>query len=174
MSRLWRRTNGRTDGRRKMENRAVFWIESETAIKKSFHTKININDLPFSKGFMKFGWPEPSKRIFDFWNFLLVEKAFDPVCKGPSSLIKFWHFRRTSFLFDNARKFYGVKSVLFFFQTYNWEEPNFSTRSYVHWQIYIKIRGPGQIGRKSQWERNSWRWSMQGALYVHLWSIEGN
>ena len=29
MSRLWRR---RTDGRRKVENSAVFWIESETAI----------------------------------------------------------------------------------------------------------------------------------------------
>ena len=56
--------------------------------------------------------------------------------KGIWPRIKFWHFRRTSFLFDNARKFYGVKSVLFFFQTYNWEEPNFSTRSYVHWQIY--------------------------------------
>ena len=47
------------------------------------NTRININDLPFSKRFMKFGWPEPSKEIFDFWNFLLVETAFDPICKGP-------------------------------------------------------------------------------------------
>ena len=27
------------------------------------------NDLPYSKGFLKFGYPEPSKKVFDFWNF---------------------------------------------------------------------------------------------------------
>ena len=27
------------------------------------------SDLPYTKGFMKFGCPEPSKKVFDFWNF---------------------------------------------------------------------------------------------------------
>ena len=27
------------------------------------------HDLPYSKGFMKFGCQEPSKKMFDFWNF---------------------------------------------------------------------------------------------------------
>ena len=45
------------------------------------------NDLGWytiSKGFIKFGFLEPSKELFDFWKFLLVERCFNPVCKGPA------------------------------------------------------------------------------------------
>ena len=38
------------------------------------------NDLPFSKEFRKFGCLQPSKIMFEFWNFWLAQDAFDPVC----------------------------------------------------------------------------------------------
>ena len=40
------------------------------------------NDLPYSKGLLNFGCPEPFKIMFDF-EFFVGQKAFDPVCKGP-------------------------------------------------------------------------------------------
>ena len=41
------------------------------------------SDLPYTKGFMKFGCPEPSKKVFDFLKLLFVKVAFDPIRKGP-------------------------------------------------------------------------------------------
>ena len=34
-----------------------------------FENDLPRNDLPYTKGFMKFWCPEPSKKMFDFWNF---------------------------------------------------------------------------------------------------------
>ena len=41
--------------------------------------------LPYSKGFMNFACPDPSKRMFDFWNFLACSK-FNQFCMNFSVL----------------------------------------------------------------------------------------
>ena len=41
------------------------------------------NDLPYSKGFMKFGCLEPSKIMFDFRNVLLVERCLTQFVRVP-------------------------------------------------------------------------------------------
>ena len=40
-------------------------------------------DLPYSKAFMKFGYPEPSKKVFLLLKLLFVREVFHPVHKGP-------------------------------------------------------------------------------------------
>ena len=50
------------------------------------------NDLPYSKGYMKFGCLEPSKIMFDFWNIFLVERR---VTQFVISCEK--HFRPTKY-----------------------------------------------------------------------------
>ena len=48
-----------------------------------FGNDLSGSDLRYSKGFIKFGCPDPSKIIFDFWNLLLVEEAFGLYHKSP-------------------------------------------------------------------------------------------
>ena len=39
--------------------------------------------LPYTKGFMKFGCPEPSKKMFDFWNFCSPKRHFIRFVRVP-------------------------------------------------------------------------------------------
>ena len=41
------------------------------------------NDLPYSKGFMKFGCPEPSKKMFDFWHFCSSKRHLTGFVRVP-------------------------------------------------------------------------------------------
>ena len=56
-----------------------------------FGNDLPMNDLPYSKGFVKFGCLEPSKIMIDFWNCLMVERRvtqFVRLTKGSAV----WHF----------------------------------------------------------------------------------
>ena len=48
-----------------------------------FRNDLPRNDLPYSKGFMKFGCPEPSKKMFDFWNFCLSKRRLTRFVRVP-------------------------------------------------------------------------------------------
>ena len=50
---------------------------------KSFVNNLSSNDVPYSKVFMKFGWPELPQNMIDFYVFSLVAEASDPDRKGP-------------------------------------------------------------------------------------------
>ena len=65
------------------------------------------DNLPYSKGFMKFRCQEPSKIIFDFWNIFLV---FDPAYKGLP--LRNFGISDESFFLGETRLFYGIKSIL--------------------------------------------------------------
>ena len=41
------------------------------------------SDLPYTKGFMKFGCPEPSKKVFDFWNFCSSKRRLTRFVRVP-------------------------------------------------------------------------------------------
>ena len=52
-----------------------------------FGYDLSVSYLPYSKRFMKFGWPEPpphpGHKMIDFYDFSLVGVASDPGRKGP-------------------------------------------------------------------------------------------
>ena len=50
-----------------------------------FVNNLSRNDLPYSKGFMKFGWLEPPTKKNDYYNFSLVREASDPIPSIPSN-----------------------------------------------------------------------------------------
>ena len=53
-----------------------------------FGNHLPINDLPYSNGFMKFGYPEPSKVMFDFG-----QEAFDSLLVFLMNTIFFGEMR---------------------------------------------------------------------------------
>ena len=59
------------------------------------------NDLPHSKGFMKFGYLEPSKIMFDFRNVLLVERRLTQFVRNPPYEISVF---LTNFIFSAETK----------------------------------------------------------------------
>ena len=59
------------------------------------------SDLPYTKGFMKFGCPEPSKKSLTFETFI-SQRGVCPGSQG-SPLMKFCFFRRIWFFFSETR-----------------------------------------------------------------------
>ena len=58
------------------------------------------SDLPYTKGFMKFGCPEPSKKVFDFWNFCLSKWCLTRFVRVPPYEILLFP---TNFIFSAKR-----------------------------------------------------------------------
>ena len=80
------------------------------------------HDLPYSKGFMKFGWQEPSKKMFPFWNFCSSKRCLTQFIRVlPNEL---WYFWRTLFFQQNEQNLRGKKGNAFFL-THNWENSSF-------------------------------------------------
>ena len=76
------------------------------------------SDLPYTKGFMKFGCPEPSKKVFDFRNFCSSKRRLTRFVRVPPYGI--WVFP-TNFIFfsqGNEITLRGKKCTALF-QTHN-------------------------------------------------------
>ena len=102
---------------------------------------------------MTFESPEPSKKMFDFWNFLFEEESFDLFHKGPP-LWNFGNSDELSFSQRNRITLLG-KSVLSFSKLIIEKSQFFSTRSHAY------LHGPlGQIGlrknHKIRWQFKLW------------------
>ena len=63
------------------------WVVLETRVPILFRNNLRRSDLPYSKGFMKFGCPEPSKNVW-LLKLLFVKEPFDPIRKCPP----LWNF----------------------------------------------------------------------------------
>ena len=84
---------------------------------------------------MKFGYLEPSKIMFDFWNVLLVERRLTQFVRVPPYEIS---VVLTNFIFFrwNAMISWGKKHTALF-QTHNWEKSSFfSTLVLVFATVY--------------------------------------
>ena len=81
------------------------------------------SDLPYTKGFMKFGCPEPSKKVFDFWNFCSSKWRLTRFVRVPPYEILVFP---TNFIFfqGNEITLRGKKCTALF-QTHNWEKSSF-------------------------------------------------
>ena len=81
------------------------------------------SDLPYTKGFMKFGCPQPSKTVFDFWNFCSSKRRLTRFVRVPPYGI--WVFP-TNFIFFQGNKItLRGKKCAALFQTHNWEKSSF-------------------------------------------------
>ena len=81
------------------------------------------SDLPYTKGFMKFGCPEPSKKVFDFWNFCSSKCRLTRFIRVPPYEILVFP---TNFIFFQGNEItsWGKKCTALF-QTHNWEKSSF-------------------------------------------------
>ena len=98
------------------------------------------HDLPYSKGFMKFGCQEPSKKCLTFET-LVRQRGVWPVCKGPP----LWNFgisNKLNFFQWNDIN-HGVKSVLPFSILITEKSQVFSMHLYVYLPRYTQIRDRG-------------------------------
>ena len=79
--------------------------------------------LPYTKGFMKFGCPEPSKKVFDFRNFCSSKRRLTRFVRVPPYEILVFP---TNFIFfqRNEITLRGKKCTALF-QTHNWEKSSF-------------------------------------------------
>ena len=79
--------------------------------------------LPYTKGFMKFGCPEPSKKVFDFRNFCSSKRRLTRFVRVPPYEILVFP---TNFIFfqGNEITLRGKKCTALF-QTHNWEKSSF-------------------------------------------------
>ena len=64
-----------------------------------------MSDWPYSKGFMNFGCLEPSKKVLDFWNFLLVDKRLTQFVSVPPYEIL---VLLTNFIFFSPKRGYSL------------------------------------------------------------------
>ena len=80
------------------------------------------HDLPYSKGFMKFGCQEPSKKCLTFET-LVRQRGVWPVRKGPP-LWNFGIFDKLYFFQRNEINLRGKKCTALF-HTHNWEKSSF-------------------------------------------------
>ena len=101
------------------------------------------NDLPFSKGSTKFGYPEHSKIMFDIRNVLLVERRLTqsvrvPPYKNCGISDELYFFCR------NEIVSWGKKHTALF-QTHNLEK-FFSTPVLVFARLYANTQQGGKIG----------------------------
>ena len=87
-----------------------------------FGNDLPMNDWPYSKGFMKFGCLEPSKSMFDFWIFLLIERRLSKFVRAP--LMKFQYFWQTIFFRRNEKISWGKKHTALL-KYHNWEKSSF-------------------------------------------------
>ena len=118
------------------------------------------SDLPYTKGFMKFGCPEPSKKVFDFWNFCSSKRRLTRFVRVPPYEILVFP---TNFIFfqGNEITLRGKKCTALF-QTHNWEKSSFFNglvrvfaQIYANtWQGGHNVPPPG-VNRVKQW--SSWR-----------------
>ena len=98
------------------------------------------HDLPYSKGFMKFGCQEPSKKLFDLWNFILSKRPLTQFVfplKGPP----LWNVGISDelYLFEGNQINIQGKTWSALFQTHNWEKSSFLTHSYAYLNRYTQI-----------------------------------
>ena len=95
------------------------------------------SDLPYTKGFMKFGCPEPSKKVFDFWNFCSSKWRLTRFVRVPPYEILVFP---TNFIFfqGNEITLRGKKCTALF-QTHNWEKSSFFNEL-VRTRICTEIR----------------------------------
>ena len=88
-----------------------------------FGNDLRRSDLPYTKGFMKLGCPEPSKNVFDFWNFCSSKRRLTRFVRVPPYGI--WVFP-TNFIFFQGNKItWRGKKCAALFQTHNWEKSSF-------------------------------------------------
>ena len=100
--------------------------------------------LPYTKGFMKFGCPEPSKKVFDFRNFCSSKRRLTRFVRVPPYEILVFP---TNFIFfqGNEITLRGKKCTALF-QTHNWEKSSFFNMLVrLFAQIYANT-WQGQIG----------------------------
>ena len=76
------------------------------------------SDLPYTKGFMKFGCPEPSKKVFDFWNFCSSKRRLTRFVRVPPYEI--WVFPTNFIFFQGNEITLRGKKCTALFQTHNW------------------------------------------------------
>ena len=109
--------------------------------------------LPYTKGFIKFGCPEPSKKVFDFRNFCSSKRRLTRFIRVPPYEILVFP---TNFIFfqGNEITLRGKKCTALF-QTHYWEKSSFfNALVRVFAQIYANawqgghnvLSPPGQIG----------------------------
>ena len=85
------------------------------------------SDLPYTKGFMKFGCPEPSKKVFDFWNFCSSKRRLTRFVRVPPYEI--WVFPTNFIFFQGNEITLRGKKCTALFQTHNWEKSSFFNHS---------------------------------------------
>ena len=98
------------------------------------------HDLPYSKGFMKFGCQEPSKIMFNFWNFCSSKRRLTQFVRVPPYEILVF---LTNFIFFRQKEItlWGQKRTALF-QTYNWEKSIFfKALERVFAEIYARSLG---------------------------------
>ena len=76
-----------------------------------FGNDLSGSHLSYSKGFMKFGWPEPPKKWLTFIIFHWSERP-------PTQFVKFWYLWWTSFFRKKEIVLWGKKRTALF-QTHN-------------------------------------------------------
>ena len=84
--------------------------------------------LPYTKGFMKFGCPEPSKKVFDFWNFCSSKRRLTRFVRVPPYEILV--FPTNLIFFQGKEITLRAKKCTALFRTHNWEKSSFLINTY--------------------------------------------
>ena len=103
-----------------------------------FGNNLPRNDLPYSKGFMKVGCPDPSKKMFDFWNFWSSKRRLIRFLRVPP-----YEISDELYFFSEMRQLYGVKDVLPLSKLITEKRQVLSMHLYAYLHRYTQIRDRG-------------------------------